>query len=488
MKLFAALTVASTVHADPRPDAPLDVHVPFNEAKALAMLERIITKPAVECKVELGKCIKETNIARLRNNKLGFAVGHMRRLRKKCMSWAVPSGDIKGIFFPDVPHDAYMPVSNAFDELYATDSLDNLQAAGETWMDKISNDCGTSLLANKKRRWGNTVRKMKKLQDQVVTRNKKKGDMLQLMFKLDALPSAHGGMPRFSAGIFGWDLYNGTPYDKDEYVHPGQLVYGPDWPLNEKSQISTVFDFEAVQGDGVFMESVKAKVCLEGICKTVDVATHDDKFGKKFWFDKAGSGHSDCGGVTCGLNSETETYCYDKGTIVFDDNYTLGKIEINAPQVELIDTQPPQRCRADTYDSCELICDDGWDMFTLNDKLTCLKSQGAMKTREGRDSCANVGGYVPRPQNAQHNAELAAVFKNSFEAGGVMLELKTLGKYYWVDSDDNVSGYFNWAAWENLSGTGTYAVMRTRNGEWYDTTSKETTTVICERETRLSCV
>ena len=99
--------------------------------------------------------------------------------------------------------------------------------------------------------------------------------MIQLIFKLDALPSAHGGMPRFSAGIFGWDLYNGTPYDKDENVHPGQLVHGPDWPLNEKTQISHTFDFEAIQGNGVFMESVQAKVCLDGICKMIDVATHD---------------------------------------------------------------------------------------------------------------------------------------------------------------------------------------------------------------------
>ena len=110
-----------------------------------------------------------------------------------------------------------------------------------------------------------------------------------------------------------------------------------------------------------------------------------------------------------------------------------------------------------------------------------------MRTGDGRASCASVGGHIPLPQNAQHNNELANTFKNDFEAGGVMLELKTLGKYYWVDSDDDVSGYFNWAAWENLSGTGTYAVMRTRNGEWYDTTSHEKTTVICEREARLSC-
>ena len=57
-----------------------------------------------------------------------------------------------------------------------------------------------------------------------------------------------------------------------------------------------------------------------------------DKFGKKFWFDKVGYGDSDCGGVTCGLNSETETYCYDKGTTVFDENYDTAKIEVYAPQ------------------------------------------------------------------------------------------------------------------------------------------------------------
>ena len=167
--------MTSTVHADPRPDAPNAVHVPFDEAKALAMLERIITKPAVECKVELGKCIKETNIARLRNNKLGIAVSHMRRLRKKCMSWHVPSGDITGHFFPDVPFDAYKPVNDAFDEFYATNSLNDLKEAGEKWMDTISDECDSRFLADKKRRWGNTVRKLNKLQNQLVTKNKKKG-------------------------------------------------------------------------------------------------------------------------------------------------------------------------------------------------------------------------------------------------------------------------------------------------------------------------
>ena len=111
-----------------------------------------------------------------------------------------------------------------------------------------------------------------------------------------------------------------------------------------------------------------------------------------------------------------------------------------------------------------------------------------MRTGDGRASCASVGGHIPLPQNAQHNDELAVAFRNNFGAGGVMLELKTLGKYYWVDSDDNVSGYFNWAAGENLSGTGTYAIMLTRNGQWYETTSSEPITVICEREARLSCV
>ena len=101
------------------------------------------------------------------------------------------------------------------------------------------------------------------------------------MFKLDTLPSAHGGMPRFSAGIYGWDLYSGTPWNKDKYVHPGQLVYGPVWPLNEKTEISHTFDFRAIQGNGVFMESLQAKVCLDGVCKMVDVATHDGSFNSK---------------------------------------------------------------------------------------------------------------------------------------------------------------------------------------------------------------
>ena len=96
--------------------------------------------------------------------------------------------------------------------------------------------------------------------------------MIQLIFKLDALPSAHGGMPSFTAGILGWDLWNEIPYYKDEYVHPGQLVYGPDWPLN---QISHTLDFESVQDNGIFMEWVQAKVCLDGVCKMIDVATHD---------------------------------------------------------------------------------------------------------------------------------------------------------------------------------------------------------------------
>ena len=89
----------SSNDAPEAPDAPNDVHVPFNEAKALAMLDRIITKPAVECEVDLGKCTKETDITRLRNNALGLAVSQMGRLRKECMSWVVPSGDISGIFF-----------------------------------------------------------------------------------------------------------------------------------------------------------------------------------------------------------------------------------------------------------------------------------------------------------------------------------------------------------------------------------------------------
>ena len=67
-----------------------------------------------------------------------------------------------------------MPVSDAFDEFYATNSLDDLQAAGEAWMDKISDDCDAGLLADEKRQWGNTTRELKILQDQVVTSNKKK--------------------------------------------------------------------------------------------------------------------------------------------------------------------------------------------------------------------------------------------------------------------------------------------------------------------------
>ena len=73
----------------------------------------------------------------------------------------------------DVPFDAYKPVSDAFEEFYATNSLDDLKEAGEKWIDTISGECYSGLPASHKRLWSNRVRKLTKLQDQLVTKNKK---------------------------------------------------------------------------------------------------------------------------------------------------------------------------------------------------------------------------------------------------------------------------------------------------------------------------
>ena len=127
-------------------------------------------------------------------------------------------------------------------------------------------------------------------------------------------------------------------------------------------------------------------------------------------------------------------------------------------------------------------------MFDLNGKSACLKNQGKMRNDRGHAWCASVGGYVPLPENKQHNTDLAAAFKQ-LNASGVMLDLKPQGKHYWVDSDDNVGRFFNWGRWENLSGTGQYAVMRVNDvrQEWFDTTAAFRSDLVCEREPTLDC-
>ena len=139
--------------------------------------------------------------------------------------------------------------------------------------------------------------------------------------------------------------------DTKHKVSPNQTVYSSVLPLY------TTFSFETVQADGVYMDSVKAKVCRDGFCKIIDVAAHDgnllslwtfnyikipysDTFGAKYWFDQVGNRpNADCGGITCGLDSETETYCYDEGSIVFDRSFDTAKINV----------APHQQCDADAY-------------------------------------------------------------------------------------------------------------------------------------------
>ena len=128
-------------------------------------------------------------------------------------------------------------------------------------------------------------------------------------------------------------------------------------------------------------------------------------------------------------------------------------------------------------------------MFDLNGKSACLKNQGKVRNDQGHANCTSVGGYVPLPENKQHNTDLAAAFKQ-LNAGGVLLDLKPQGKHYWVDSDDNVGRFFNWGRWENLSGgTVKYAVMRVNDvrQEWFDTSAAFRSNLVCEREPTLDC-
>merc|ERR1712147_17961 len=125
----------------------------------------------------------------------------------------------------------------------------------------------------------------------------------------------------------------------------------------------TTFSFETVQADGVYMDSVQAKVCRDGFCKIIDVAAHDDTFGGKYWFDQVGNRpNADCGGITCGLDSETETYCYDEGSIVFDRSFDTAKINV----------APHQQCDADAYDHCQPACRIKAKCEVIKDTLTVL--------------------------------------------------------------------------------------------------------------------
>ena len=93
------------------------------------------------------------------------------------------------------------------------------------------------------------------------------GDTVQFIFQLNGRKTADGGMPKIHANGNVWDMYGDTKHK----VSPNQTVYSSVLPLY------TTFSFETVQADGVYMDSVKAKVCRDGFCKIIDVAAHNGK-------------------------------------------------------------------------------------------------------------------------------------------------------------------------------------------------------------------
>ena len=103
------------------------------------------------------------------------------------MSWEIPSGQFTGSpnpFWPDVAPDAFMYASDALEEFYATDSIDDLQASGDALLEKLmkTEKCKNFKISHrwthleyKKNLWSERVRKIKILNDRIVAKNKKKG-------------------------------------------------------------------------------------------------------------------------------------------------------------------------------------------------------------------------------------------------------------------------------------------------------------------------
>ena len=63
LELFiATLAAVATVHADPKPDSPPSVNVGFNEDKTMKMLDRIISKTAVQSELTYNKVCRYLSI------------------------------------------------------------------------------------------------------------------------------------------------------------------------------------------------------------------------------------------------------------------------------------------------------------------------------------------------------------------------------------------------------------------------------------------
>ena len=103
-------------------------------------------------------------------------------------------------------------------------------------------------------------------------------------------------------------------------------------------------------------------------------------------------------------------------------------------------------CKTSNSDQCST-CPNGWQSFTIDSKLQCLKFIGKVSYSAAESTCKANGGKLPLPVNSNENSDFEDAFSKiapweTWITLGLS-DVKTEGK--WVDRNDQPLSYTNWA-------------------------------------------